>query len=337
VGAHEPDKVFPMRLLLLGLLLAASLLAQFRLYTCASISKDYVVGAGLPPSGIFLQSPAGAWEHLGFNHPFIAAMDYDGNGVLYLAGGNGLIRVTESGHAWKILTSYDVTELRDLAVDRNAPGAIYFAHTAGIRVTRDGGATWSDADSGIPRKYTEAIRVDRAHTGHLVAGTETGLFFSADGGRSWARAGASGFQVMHIEQSPHDACFWLAVTQQGGVFASRDCGRSFENLGRVGVDRNLYDVAFDPTQPGRIAAAGWGLGVVVTEDGGKTWQSRNVGLPRPDVWSVAFDPANPGRLYCGVHEEALYVSGDAGASWRRDGLEGSVVRRMVFVPVEARR
>ena len=320
-----------LRLLLLLLLAGRPVTAQWQTFACASITKGYVVGARLPPSGLFVKT-SGGWAHLGFNHPFVNSVDYDERGTLYLAAGNGLIRASEKGTAWKILTGWEVTELQDLAVDRNAPGTIYFAHTAGIQVTRDGGASWAEASSGIARKYTQAIRVDRAQAGHLVAGTETGLFFSADGARSWARAGAEGFQVMRIEQSPGDPCFWLAVTQQGGVFASRDCGRSFENLGRVGVDRNLYDVAFDPTHAGRIAVAGWGVGVAVTEDGGKTWQSRNAGLPRPDVWSVAFDPANSGRLYCSVHEEALYVSDDAGASWRRQGLEGSVVRHMTFLP-----
>jgi photosystem II stability/assembly factor-like uncharacterized protein len=137
---------------------------------------------------------------------------------------------------------------------------------------------------------------------------------------------------MHVEQSPHDDCFWLAVTQLGGIFVSRDCGHSFENLGSVGVGRNLYDVAFDPTRAGRIAVAGWGPGVAISEDGGKMWAARNAGLPRADVWSVAFDPGQSGRIYCSVHEEALYVSDDAGVSWRRDGLAGSIVHRMRFVP-----
>jgi BNR/Asp-box repeat. len=314
------------------LLLCCPAFAQFDLFTCASIVKAYVVGAKLPASGLFFKSKAGPWEHAGFNHPFIMALDYDERGVLYLAGGNGMIRASDGGRSWKILTGSEVTELRDVAIDRRAPGTLYFAHTAGIRVSRDGGASWSDADSGIRRKYTEAIRVDRARAGHLVAGAEEGLYFSADGGHAWQRAGAAGLQVMHIEQSPHDDCFWLAVTQQGGIFASRDCGRSFENLGSVGVGRNLYDVAFDPTRAGRIAVAGWGPGVVVSDGRGKTWVSRNAGLPRADVWSVAFDPGHSGRIYCSVHEEALYVSDDAGVSWRKDGLEGSIVHRMAFVP-----
>jgi photosystem II stability/assembly factor-like uncharacterized protein len=326
-----------MRALCVMLLLSCPVLGQFGLFTCASITKAYVVGAKLPASGLFFKSTAGIWEHVGFNHPFITALDYDERGIFYLASGNGLIRASDGGRSWKILTGSDVTELRDVAIDRNAPGTMYFAHTAGIRVTRDSGANWSDADSGIRRKYTEAVRVDRTRASHLVAGAEEGLYFSPDGGRSWQRAGGSGFQVMHIEQSPHDPCFWLAVTQQGGIFASRDCGHSFENLGNTGVDRNLYDIAFDPTRAGRIAVAGWGPGVMVSDDGGKTWAARNAGLARPEVWSVAFDPDHSGRLYCGVHEEALYVSDDAGVNWRKDGLEGSIVHRMTFVPERSAR
>jgi photosystem II stability/assembly factor-like uncharacterized protein len=311
-----------------------NLSAQQRLYTCMITSKDWVVGSNLPPSGIFFRPPSGEWRHAGFNHPNIAAADYDPRdpSTLFLAAGNGLIRASYGGERWKILTGSDVTELRDVTVDRNAEGTIYFAHTAGIRVSRDGGATWQELAGRLRRKYVESVRVDRRRAGRLLAGGEDGLFRSEDGGGTWQRAGGAGFPVMHIEQSPHDACWWLAVTERGGVFSSHDCGVSFENLGNLGVGRNLYDIAFDPTSPHRVAIAGWGPGVAVSEDGGKTWNSRRDGLPSPDVWSVSFDPDHSGRLYAGVHEEALYVSDDAGKHWRKDGLPGSIVFRMVWAP-----
>jgi len=323
-----------MRWLLLVFVLPLSVAAQYNLYTCMVTSKDYVVGARLPPSGIFVKSGGGAWRHAGFNHPFISALDYDpaDPSTVYVAAGNGLLQVRELGTRWKILTGSEVTELRDVAVDRNRPGTIYFSHTAGIRVTHDRGATWQDASAGLHRKYTDAIRVDRRRTGILVAGNEEGIFRSEDDGKSWRLAGAAGIQILRIEQSPHDACFWLAATQGSGLFASTDCGVSFESNGNLGVGRNLYDIAFDPASANRIAVAGWGVGVAVSEDRGKTWQTRNAGLPGNSVWSVAFDPAKPGRLYASVHEEALYVSQDYGATWAKDGLEGSRVFRMVFVP-----
>jgi photosystem II stability/assembly factor-like uncharacterized protein len=323
-----------MRWLLLLAMLPLPAAGQYTLYTCMVTSKDYVVGAKLPPSGIFLKSAAGEWRHAGYNHPVVNALDFDpaDPGTLYVAAGNGLIRVRERGERWKILTGSDATELLDVSVDRHTPGAIYFSHTAGIRVTRDRGVTWQDAGAGLHRKYTPAIRVDSRRSGFLVAGNEEGIFRSEDAGKSWRPAGAAGFQVLRIEQSPHDACYWMAATQGGGLFVSTDCGVSFESGGNLGTGRNLSDIAFDPAAPNRVAVAGWGVGVAVSEDLGKTWQLRNAGLPSNNVWSVAFDPAKAGRLYAGVHEEALYVSQDGGKTWSRDGLEGSRVFRMKFVP-----
>jgi len=302
------------------------------------VQKDWVGGLPLKPSGLFVESPAGGFEQRGFNHPLVVGIDYDPRdpSTLYLAAGNGLIRASEGGRRWKILTDHQVTELRDLSVDRNAPGTIYFAHVGGLHVTRDGGATFEPVHPLPRRRYTESVRVDRTRAGRLICGGESGLYLSEDGGRSWRLAGGAGFQIMHIQQSPHEADHWLAVTQLGGLLVSTDGGRTFENSGNVGVDRNLYDIAFDPTDPRRIALCGWGPGVVVSEDGGKTWEERNQGLPSRAVWSLAFDPDRPGRLVASVHEEALYVSEDAGRSWRRYGLEESVAFRIRFIPEAVR-
>ena len=326
------------RLATSALLLAAlplPLTAQYTFYACLTSTKEYFVGAKLSPSGLFLKSN-GEWKHAGYNHPFLTGLDYDAvdPSILYVSAGNALIRISNHGEKWKFLTGSDITELRDVAVDRNAPDTIYFAYSHGIRVTHDRGATWQEIGQTLHRKYTEALRVDRRQAGVLLAGGEEGIFRSEDAGKTWRMAGAAGFQITRIEQSPHDPCGWLATTQQGGLFGSSDCGKTFENVGRIGVNRSLHDVAYDPTDPKRIAVAGWGPGVLVSEDGGKTWQPRNAGLPRPEVVSVVFDPVNHGRLYASVNEEALYVSNDAGKSWSREGLESSVVYRLRFVPEE---
>jgi photosystem II stability/assembly factor-like uncharacterized protein len=309
--------------------------ADWTLYTCMAVTKDYVVGAKLPPSGLFRRVGPREWQHIAYNHPFEFAVDADPHdpGAVYVAAGNGLLRVPRGGDSWKILTAQDVTELRDLSID--SKGAIYFAHSAGIRMSTDHGASWREISGNLPRKYTEAIRADRSRVGVLLSGGEDGVWRTENAGASWRRAGASGLQVMRIQQSPHDPCVWFAGTQQGGLFASRDCGVTFENRGSVGVGRNIYDIAFDPGAPNRIALAIWGDGVVVSEDGGKTWQTRGRSLPNPDIWSLAFDPTKPGRLFASVHEEAVYVSDDAGFSWARDGLEGSIVNRMKFIQEQA--
>lgn len=320
-----------MRIFVAILLAALTLSAQPALYLCAGAPKEYVAGAKLPASGLFRLTSHGGWEHRGYNLPFLFALDYDPNdpATIYLAAGNGLIRAEDGGNKWTILTGSDVTELRDVSVNRDS---IYFAHSHGIRVSHDKGATWREIGGTLHRKFTESVRVDREKAEVILAGGEEGIFRTENGGDVWRLAGAAGFQIMRIEQSPHDPCFWLATTQGGGVFSSRNCGKSFESTSNVGVDRNLYDIAFDPTSAARIAVGGWGPGVVVSEDGGKTWQPRTSGLPRSDVTSLVFDPTKPGRLYASVVEEGIYVSDDAGRAWAKSGIDGSSAYRMKFIP-----
>jgi photosystem II stability/assembly factor-like uncharacterized protein len=306
-------------------------LADWALYTCMSTTKGYVVGSKLLESGLSRRGATGEWRHIGYNHPFLVAVEPDPMDAssLYVAAGNGLIRVPRDGRSWKMLTAQDVTELRDVSVD--VKGRVFFAHTTGIRMSDDRGKTWREIGATLPRKYTEAIRVDRSRPGVLLAGGEDGIWRTENTGDSWRRAGAAGIPIMRIEQSPHDPCFWLAATQSAGIFASSDCGITFENLGSVAVGRNTYDIAFDPGDKNRIALAVWGAGVVVSEDRGKTWQTRGRGLPNAGIWSLAFDPSKTGRLFASVHEEAVYRSEDAGLTWARDGLEGSTVNRMRFI------
>ena len=74
----------------------------------------------------------------------------------------------------------------------------------------------------------------------------------------------------------------------------------------------------------------------ISEDSGRTWTFRNAGLPREDAWSLAFDPDHKGRIYASIHEEALYVSDDLGRTWRMDGLPGTTIYRIQFVPDQER-
>ena len=315
----------------------------WRLWACMVNSRDWVVGAKLPASGLMVRASSG-WEQRGFNHPLVTGVDWDGRdpSTLYLSAGNGVIRASEEGRKWKILSDHRITELRDIAVDKEKAGTMYAGHTAGLAATRDGGATWENLTPDAKRPYVEAARIDRTAGARLVAGGERGLFLSEDAGKKWRPVGAAGLQIMHLEQSPHAAEDWIAATMMGGALRSRDGARTWEHINEkrvgynLGAGRNLYDVAFDPATKGRIALAGFGPGVYVTEDAGANWHQRSVGLPRWDVWSVAWDPQQPGRLYASVHEHAVYVSNDAGRHWEQEGLDGSAVYRMRFVPEASR-
>lgn len=322
--------------LLLLLVTSLPLAAQHLLYAGGQTSKGWVVGAKLKPSGLFLRSGQ-AWERLGPLHPAVLTLDYDPRDPrrIYLAAGNGCIRSEDGGRTWRILTGWDMTELQDVSVDHQRPDHVWIALPDGVAVSRDRGVTWRRVPLGVKRQYTQSVRVDRAAGGRVLAGTERGVLLSENDGSTWKVAGVERGMVTHLEQSPHNTKQWIATTQEHGAYQSSDGGASWMRMDGVPAG-TLYNASFDPTTPGRILIAGWGIGLAVSEDGGKTWMDRTGPLPSRNLWRAVFDPDHAGAIYASVHEEAAYRSSDCGRSWKPAGIEGSILFDFVFVP-EGRR
>lgn len=309
---------------------------KHRLYGCGITSRGWVVGQRLLPSGLF-ERIGEEWRRLGFLHPVLTTLDYDPRDprVLYIAAGNGCIRSADGGNSFRITTGWEVTELQDVAVDPNAPDSVWVALPDGVLMSRNQGQSWERREPRVGRRFMQSIRVDRWRAGRVLAGGELGIFLSDDEGRRWRQV-FSGGQVTDIAQSPHTPGWWMAATQDSGVWSSRDGGIRWARVEGVAADRAIYNVSFDATSARRVAVSGWGVGVMVSEDEGQHWQRRTSGLPGAQVWRVAFDPDAAGRMWASVHEEAVYVSENAGERWRVAGLPGSILYDLVFVP-EVRR
>src|SRR5690606_30010046 len=95
--------------------------------------------------------------HVGFNHPRIDALAADPRDpqVLYTAGLNGVMRSLDAGRSWRIMTSWDMTEPKDLAIDPHQPDRVYIALPDGIGVSEDRGQSWQRRQEGITRPYTQ--------------------------------------------------------------------------------------------------------------------------------------------------------------------------------------
>lgn len=314
---------------------------QHEMYLCATISLNYVIGSKLVTlSGLYHRTADDKYEHFGPNFPgiFNLAVDPRDPKVLYVASLNGALCSRDGGKTWRIGTSWDITEPKDVFVDPNAPDHVYLALPDGIAVSPDRGATWPRQENGLPDrgKYTQVAKVDRTKAGRALAGCESGMYLTDDGAQSWRRVFAAKTTITDLQQSPHDPKTWLATTQSNGALRSEDGGLTWTKFEGVPSVDALYNVTFDATNPQRFAIGSWTYGVLTTEDGGKTWTERNAGLPAEHcVFRVGVDPDN-GRLYAGVYKEALYVSDDFGRTWRKSGLEGSTIYNFIFLPKAAK-
>lgn len=311
------------------------------LYVVATINNNFVVGSKLVTlSGLFQRGSDSTYTHFGLNFPYLVSLAIDPRDpkVMYAASINGVLCTTDGGVTWRIGTSWDITEPKDVWIDPQAPDTIYLALPDGIAVSTDRGRTWPRRETGLPErgKYTQTIKVDRIRSGRALAGCESGIYLTENTAGSWRRVFASKATVTDLRQSPHDPQHWIATTQSDGVLQSRDGGATWQPIAGLPSAEALYNASFDATNPRRVAISSWTYGVLVTEDGGATWTDRNAGLPAEHcVFRVGVDP-DTGRLYAGVYRDAVYVSDDFGRTWRKDGLEGALVYNFLFAPKAAK-
>ncbi|HRE82806.1 MAG TPA: hypothetical protein PLN52_17305 [Opitutaceae bacterium] len=322
-----------------GLVLTSSAVAArtFDFFVSSTYDGSDLIGSKVDKtSGIFRHDPANGWVHLPPSDGSLTSVAFDprDHQVIYTAGGNGCWRSLDGGSTWQLNTGWEMTEGRDVVVDPNAPDHIYLALVSGIAVSTDRGQTWTRAENGLPSrgKFTQTIAVDRTRKGRVIAGCETGIYLTQDGAKRWKRVLATRGTVNTVQQSWHDPKVWVAVTQEDGAWASQDSGNSWKQFPTVPTSHALYNITLDPTHPQRLAIGGWGHGVLVTEDGGKSWQKRNAGLPELHrVWRVGIEPET-GQLFANVAREALFVSDDFGRTWKRSAFEGSRINAFITVP-----
>ena len=119
-------------------------------------------------------------------------------GVIWTGSDDGLVYVTQDGGKhWDNVTPKGMPEWIQINSIEASPfeaGTAYFAATMYksddfrpfLYKTTDYGKTWKSIDTGISAPaFTRVIREDPNHRDLLVAGTETGMYISLNGGASW--------------------------------------------------------------------------------------------------------------------------------------------------------
>lgn len=320
-------------LLLIFLSLPVMAQNQPKLYAGLVKSKGYVVGSKLAASGLHRYDGDQIWTHIGWNMPRVSAITQDpvNPDIIYLACGSGAARTRDGGNSWRMTTDWRVTETQDICVDPNAPQHVYLATAYGIWTTKDGGDTWQETNSGLSKKFTQSLRVDRSQAGRVLAGTEGGLYLSTDGAAHWSLVGPPGVTILDLEQCASASNVWLAATQDHGVLLSQDNGATWQFAQGSLAQAAIYAVGIDPRNPKNMSAVGWGAGVMVSTDGGATWRDCRAGLPVGNCYETVFDVNQPGRLWVATFEEGIFYSDDFGHTWKAANMNGAIVFDMVFL------
>ena len=301
------------------------------LYAAATISRGYVVGSKLKPSGLHTWAGDTTWQLIGRKHPRVSGIAFaPGGKTIFLACGNGVMKSSDAGQSWKLTTDWRITEAQAIAISPDDPRRLFLATAFGLWRSTDSGESWRQSDAGIQKKFFSTIKPDRGTSGRLLAAGEGGIFFSKDFGHSWQPASLQTTAVNTLHQSRSQPEIWLAGTEQHGVFISTDNGVTWMNAQGMQAQNSIYSVSIAAHDPALMAAAGWDTGVVISRDGGRSWQQIGASLPTRHFYQIAFDPTHTNRIWAATVEEGIYFSDDFGKSWQYSGLYGAIVFDLYF-------
>lgn len=217
--------------------------------------------------------------------------------------------------------------ISDLIKVGDALWGLYFQSgecPGGIFISSDGGENWRKGPD-IPKDTDPRCLVAVDDSGEeLYLGTVfDGVFRSIDAGRSWI-ASSNGLtslriQTMHVVTGKTGH---LYVGTLNGLFKTTDSGESWTRLDiSVPAENQLIvNIAVDPFQGETVYAIvrvpkGQAY-IIVSRDGGTTWQIEMKGLPegiQPRICS--FHPTRIGIVYIGTVFDGVYEFDQAQNMW----------------------
>ncbi len=188
------------------------------------------------------------------------------------------------------------------------------------------GQSWRQVARDLSYWSLTCLSVDPQNPEFLYAGTEhSGLFYSNDGGVSWLRANPNSPKMMlYSALALRDGV--LVGTVPSAVY-KRTVDGAWRELGGVRLNsaganfppspelqsRTRY-LACDPESVSRLYAGIEVGGLVVSDDGGESWQTANQGLTDMDVHEVLASRTRPGTVYAACGDRA-FRSFDRAARW----------------------
>lgn len=191
---------------------------------------------------------------------------------------------------------------------------------------------------GLSDGIVQTLAVDPRSDRVIYAGTDAGLYKTADGGATWRLSdGGVGGSIRALLVVPFSPDTVYAGTERGGILKSTDAGARWEPKNSGLTDLEVWTLAIHPQDSSLLFAGTWGGGLFRSEDGGETWSPVTGGLSGTILRSVVFLPANPRVIFAATQDAGIFKSTDGGIAWREsnEGIHEDWIRTIVPDPHSA--
>lgn len=309
-----------------------------------------------------------------FVTPDVAQPDRLYAGTQNVATGGGFFFVSnDGGRNWQQARNLDVIRIRPFVLHQNAsdPNQMYLGTNVGIFRSVDRGMSWSQlvapkvpakkrakkapvkrgrktaaavtttavlpAEPKLVPALTQKVKViESLPGGGLIAGTDNGLYRSADLAKGWERVTLGpgmNENIFAVHISPgRPETIWVG-TATSGVLVSRDSGQTWTKTNGAPDGVPVSSIATDPRRPDYVYV-GTTQTFYVSRNGGQTWDRRGGNLPLGNFTSILINPNNTDEVILSSALDAdggVYISTDAGNKWKRvDTKEMKLASRRVW-------
>jgi photosystem II stability/assembly factor-like uncharacterized protein len=268
-----------------------------------------------------------------------------------LSVGDGIYKSTDGGRSWQHLGLRDARQIGAIAVDPTNPNRLFVAALGhpygpnderGVFRSTDGGRTfervlYKDENTGAidlaldpanPQTVYAVLWAARQgpwEYNNAYEGPGSGLFVSADGGRTWRQltnglpTPADGLGRIGIAIAPNDSrrmYAWVTAARGGGIYRSDDAGATWQRVNeeaRVsGRGDDFANLRVDPANKDIVYTAN--TSTYKSIDGGRTFTAIKGAPGGDDYHTIWINPDNP-RIILIAADQGATISVNGGETW----------------------
>jgi len=292
--------------------------------------------------GVYRSDDAGhTWNIIGLPKETVRALAQSPTHPdVFLAGSlTGVYRSLDSGTSWTRITPEHHDDLRNfdsVAFDPHSDDIIYAGTYHLPWKTSNGGKDWFPIKTGmIDDSDVMTIIVDPNNPDNVHATACSGIYHSVNGAQTWTKYQGIPFvfrRTQLIRQDPRNPQVLYAGTTSGLWKTTNE--KDFKRI--TPGDWVINAIIIDPKNPDRLILGTEREGVQISENGGATFTSSNVGFHHQHILDVAMDKDNAARalVVLTFDSDAFLVTKDGGTSWAPlgPGLKRTDLRHVYAAP-----
>lgn len=192
----------------------------------------------------------------------------------------------------------------------------------GVYKSKDGGETWFTVNKGL-----ETLSIDRVvvapNSSELVlaTGTTNGLFTTRNGGADWQRLSGFFGKVTALTFLPQQKGHVLVGDHKGGLYASRDAGRTWRKI-KLSLPQDRGAVTAIAASPSYSSDNTLMVGtekgfVYISSDTGLTFEKIKNSFTTQPIVSLSLSPnfSSDGIAFASSWDDGTFCSSNRGLKW----------------------